>query len=235
MAAYNPHHWFVPKPVGPHVLYLRRSSRPHSELRIETQLASASALLATGRARIIGEFIEEEPLIAGGRPALEGAIAFCKAEGARLILGKIYGMRGGFRWIKRLHDEGVYFMGADQPGINPRSFYELERRENDRRRDMGRKIKHAMAEAKAQGATLGGKRQDAEGLKRGPAASAASRQREARSRASHTISKIAEIRHRGVTSLTGIATRLNQMGHPAPRGGQWSPAQVRALTKRFEE
>jgi hypothetical protein len=43
-----------------------------------------------------------------------------------------------------------------------------------------------------------------------------------------------ELLRRGITSLTGIATRLNQMKHPAPRGGQWSPAQVRAVIKRCE-
>ncbi|WP_159108109.1 recombinase family protein [Novosphingobium sp. MBES04] len=223
-----------PKPRGRHALYLRCSSRPHSKLDVAQQLADAQALLAIGRGSIIKTFTEEEPLSDGKRPELEKAIAFCKAEGARIILGKIAGMRGGYRWLKRLHDEGIYFMGADDPTINRLDFYQIVWRENRRRDDIGRKIKQALAETKAQGTTLGGKRANASGLELGPAASAISRKQRALSRSLYTMSKIREIQHRGVTSLTGIATRLNQMKHPTPRGGQWSPAQVRAVIKRCE-
>ncbi len=234
MATINLKRLFVPKPAGRHALYLRRSCRISSKLQVEAQRADAAALMARGRARIVTEFIEDEPLTRGQRPELEAAIAFCKTEGTRLILGKIGGMRAGFRWLKRLHDEGVYFMGADTPGINPRNFLDLERWVNGQRCDASKRIKRALAEAKSEGAILGGKRSNSEGLKLGPAASSASRRRKAWWKAHWTMTIIRDIQHRGVTSLTGIATRLNQMGHPAPRGGQWSPSQVRAAIKRIE-
>lgn len=179
-------------------------------------------------------FIEEDPLSGGDRPALERAIAYCKDHGTRLIIGKIHRMRGGFGWLKRLKDEHVYFMAADVPQINSTEFYRLNWQERDRTDAVSRTIRHALAQSKAEGTALGGKRQNAEGLKLGPAASAVARRQKAKWRSQSTMLKIALLRHRGITTLTGIATRLNQMKHPAPRGGQWSSAQVRAVIKRCE-
>jgi hypothetical protein len=225
---------YVPKPVGKHVLYLRHSNRPRSKLSLEQQRTDAAALMSRGRARIVQEFIEEEPLTGGKRPALDAAIAYCKEHKTRLVIGRINRIRGCFRLIERLHMERIYFTGADTPYIYSQSYYRLLPIDWDRARKASKAIKAALAQSKAEGTVLGGKRQNAEGLKLGPAASAVARSKKAKSRSQNTMQAIELLRHRGITSLTGIATRLNQMKHPAPRGGQWSPAQVRTVIKRCE-
>jgi len=229
--------WWVPKIRGAYVSYLRQSHLPHSRLRISDQRADVAELLSQGQgfSRQVDEFIEHEPLIAGERPALEQAIALCKARNAKLVIGKIDRMRGRFSWFERLYNDGVYFIGADVPEINRGNFLKLAHEERNRRQAVSGKVRHALAEASSRGVVLGGRRENSQGLKLGPAASAVSRQWRARSRAWATMHKIRLLRHRGITSLTGIATRLNQMGHTAPRGGKWSPAQVRRVINECED
>lgn len=237
MATFNCDGLYHAKPVGPHVLYLRQSNRPRSKLDIDKQRSDAASLIATGRGRIIAEFIEVEPLVGGQRPQLEAAVAFCKSHPypKKLMLGKINGMRDGVRWLQYLHDEEVKFIGADQPEINLRNWRcRMRDRELRHQNKASTNIKRALRHAKANGVTLGGKRENSNGLTLGPAASAKARKRTADSKASSTLYYIEIIQRQGVTTLNGIATRLNQMKHPTPRGGKWSASQVRAAFKRFE-
>lgn len=226
---------WAPKLRGRCVAYLRNSERPHTKLDLAGQREAIAALLSKSRARLIDTVVELEPLKDGRRPALVAAVELCRAQNATLVFGRIYRMRGYYRWLCFVHDQGVRFIGADMPRIRSRVWWEIGfefRQEQDKR---SREIKVALAKAKADGASLGGKRENAEGLKLGPAASGISRQQRAKSRAEPIMREIELLRHRGITTLTAMATRLNQMGHPAPRGKKWSPSQVRSVIKKFEK
>jgi Recombinase len=96
-----------------------------------------------------------------------------------------------------------------------------------------RGTRSALAAAKAQGKRLGGFRG-----RPGTAADCA-KAREARSasadaRAADLAPVIEGIRAAGANSLGDIARELNARDISAPRGGQWSPAQVRLLVKRLQ-
>ncbi|WP_292939456.1 MULTISPECIES: hypothetical protein [unclassified Novosphingobium] len=234
MATFSVYIPWYPKPRGRCVAYLRKSERPHTKLDFAGQREAISALVSKSRARLIDTVVELEPLINGQRPALEVAVELCKAQNATLIFGRISRMRGCHRWLQFVRDERVRFIGADIPTINSLGWWEIGRDLQREQANRNRKIKEALAKTKALGVSLGGKRDNAEGLKLGPAASTISRNWRARSRDSYTMSKIELLQHRGITTLSAIATRLNQMGHPAPRGGTWSPSQVRAVIKKFE-
>lgn len=238
---------FVSRLRGRCVSYLRSSTLPHSRLKLETQRDAVISLLAqnkrrlapegTGKrvpARCIDFFKEIEPLIGNDRPALKDAASFCKSNNTILILAKFDRIRGFKRWLDYLHDEKVKFIAADAPHINQTNYFDLIRAEETRRDNAGLAIKAGLAKAKLNGRSLGGKRENASGLRRGPIFSAEWRSYVANSEARSTMREIERLRKQGATTLMEIANRLNEGGHPAPRGGEWSPNQVRRVIKRFE-
>lgn len=234
MASFNPPGDHSLKIRGRYVPYFRISDRPYSELKLKRQQLAIEEVLERGPSTLLEGFEEHEPLASGDRPELKKAAAFCKAENATLIFGQLDRMRSSMRWLEYLHQEKVKFLGADNPQINQRSFFVFKQANTDWRNMMSESVSQAMSAAKAQGATFGGKRENCEGLKLGPAASAAWRQDLVRSDNLETMKKIVWLRDRNNTSLTEIAKRLNLMEHPAPRGGKWSPTQVRRIIKKFD-
>ncbi|RVQ68756.1 hypothetical protein EKN06_00535 [Croceicoccus ponticola] len=234
MATLNASRIWIPPLRGKCVAYYRVSTRPFSRLNEDAQRRAVQAIMPPLRSKMIGEFIELEPLEAGERTALNEAVQLCKNERATLLIGQIDRMRSGIRWLGYIATEGVKFRGADVPQINHLSYNQLVSSDYYWRREMGQKVSDALAEAKDRGLTLGGDRGNSAGLKLGPAASATARQAKAMRRDAATWAAIEDVRYRGVTSLTGIAKRLNQRGHRAPRGGAWSPAQVQTVIKKFE-
>ena len=199
------------------------------------QRRAIAAMMPPLRSKLLDEFIEYEPLEAGERPALIQAVTLCKDEQATLLLGKIDRMRSAVRWLGYVAEQGVKFRGVDAPHINQLSYNRLIVSDHYWRKELGQRVSEGLSAAKQRGLRLGGYRGHLDGLKLGPAASAEARRANARDRDAATWAVIKEVRYRGVTSLTGIAKRLNQMGHTAPRGGEWSPAQVRLVIKRFED
>lgn len=188
-----------------------------------------------GYTRLVAEFEEEEPLTMHWRPELEEAVKFCQAHNATLLIGQIERMRSGVQWLAYVKDWGVKFRGADAPHINQLSYNLLVVADIHWRKEMSIKVKTALANAKASGKPIGGDRGHNEGLLSGPAKSAEVRRERADRRDSWTLQDIRQIQHRGVTSLSGIAACLNQMGISAPRGGQWSAAQVQRVIGRFSD
>ncbi len=226
---------WIPLLRGKCVSYLRTSELPYSRLNEEAQRASVKAMLPAGRSSLIGEFIEHEPLTVGRRPALEQAVQLCKDQKATLLLVQIERMRSAVRWLGYVQQEGVKFRGVDAPHINQLSYNRLVVADLHWRGFMAHQVRHSLTKVKEHGAVLGGDRSKTEGLRRGPAASAKARGAMANRRDISTMADIELIRYRGITSLTGIAKRLNQMGRRAPRGGEWSPSQVRIVIRKFEE
>jgi hypothetical protein len=76
---------------------------------------------------------------------------------------------------------------------------------------------------------LGGARGNLEDLKKGPAVSAAVRQKASADRAAKVMPLIWDAQAAGATSLRAIAKVLDGRNITAPRGGSWSAAQVKAV------
>ena len=234
MATFNVENEWHPKVYGAYVSYIRVSHRPHSRLSAAAQRTAVAELVSHGRPMLLCEFVEQEPPIAGQRPALDAAIALCKAHNAKLIFGQLHRMRGRMRWLNRSFSQRVKFLNADRPYVYNSNLYRIIGDEQSRRQKVSKAVKASLENAKLQGTSLGGRREHQDGLRMGPAASVAARQRKAISRDRHTWQKIMTLRRQGIVTLTKLAERLNRMDHPAPRGGQWRPAQVRLVIKRFE-
>lgn len=234
MATLDARNQWRPKLRGKYVVYLRKSARPYSRLSIKAQQKAVSAFVSGAPAREVGQFIENEPLGSSSRPALEEAIAYCRSQNATLIFGKLERMRGLVEWLDKIHKRGVRVMAADLPEFSRDEYWKLYNQRQSWRLDMSRSVSEALAKSKAEGKVLGGLRGDPENLKKGPAKSLAIRQVRAQRRDADAIEAIRALKERGVSSLTQIAKRLNLMGHKAPRGGTWSPTQVRRLIKRTD-
>ncbi|MBX7502424.1 recombinase family protein [Qipengyuania sp. YG27] len=226
---------YFPKVRGKYVVYFRASLRPHSNLDRERQRQAVEVLLAKGWTRLVGDFEEIEPLTLGARPKLDQAIACCKDHNATLIFGKFGQMRGGRRWLEEVFRHRIKVRAADLPNWTYAEFSRFIIEDKHRCTDAGKKVRAALAIAKSQGVVLGGARPNSWGLEIGPAKSASSRSATARRRDQFTMREIRSIQKEGLSSLTDIALRLNEMGLKAPRGGSWSPAQVLRVIQRSEE
>jgi DNA invertase Pin-like site-specific DNA recombinase len=92
---------------------------------------------------------------------------------------------------------------------------------------ISQRTKAALAAAKARGVTLGGFR----GVKVDPSLGTKARQRKAQQSASRVVEVIEEIKtEEGVTSASGIARRLTEMGVRTPRGREeWQATQVQRV------
>lgn len=223
---------YYAKVRGPYVCYLRESEKPHSRLNAEHQLQGIEILLDRRHCRRIAVMAEIEPLEVGKRPRLEEAISICKKEGATLVFGRLDRMRGAKRWLDQLFEERIKFRAADLPHLTWVSYQSHRSKEETRLERVGHTIRAVLAEKRAITPAKNYLR-NLDGLRDGPRASLKSRQERARFRARHTSSLINAIRRDGVKTLAGIASRLNDMGHKAPRGGKWGAAQVRRVIERI--
>ena len=233
MATLSADRIWVPPLRGKCVAYLRASDRPYGRLNEDAQRRAICAYLPARRSALIGEFVEREPLVDGDRPALRRAVQLCREAGATLLFGRIDRMRNGVHWLGYVHENSIRFRGVDAPHINNLSYNLLVVSDLQWRKDMGERVRQAIAKSQ-RGTPAERGHGNKDGLRLGPEASASARRISAMKRDRVIMDGIALIRHRGITSLTGIARRLNQMGSCAPRGGSWSAAQVRSVLRKFE-
>jgi DNA invertase Pin-like site-specific DNA recombinase len=222
-----------PKLRGKYVVYFRASAKPYSRLSIKAQKKAVAALIEGAPARQVGEFVELEPLLSSSRPALERAIAACKSQNASLVIGKLDRMRGMVGWLQQIHEQKVRVFAADIPHFCRGEFWRFYNNRHGWRIAMSRSVKEGLARTKSEGTELGGRRGDPQNLKLGPAKSLEVRRAKAKRRDKATVELINNLQERGVKTFVKIAERLNQMDHKAPRGGPWSPAQVRRFIEKY--
>jgi DNA invertase Pin-like site-specific DNA recombinase len=90
------------------------------------------------------------------RPALQRALAKCKATGARLIVAKLDRLARNCGFICSLLDSNVDFVCCDNPTANRLTVQILAAVAGDEARRISERTKAALAAAKARGQTLGG-------------------------------------------------------------------------------
>jgi DNA invertase Pin-like site-specific DNA recombinase len=131
-------------------------------------------------------------------------------------------------FISNLMESGVEFTAVDFPQANRLTVHILAAVAEHEALMISSRTKAALQAVRARGVVLGtpNHTQIAQSSIKGNKASARVRGEEARRRASDVIPVIHAIQSGGVTTLAGIAEKLNDRGIPAPRGGNWSPVQV---------
>jgi DNA invertase Pin-like site-specific DNA recombinase len=229
--------FWVPNFWGAYVAYCRESSARRSGLDLSNQREAIARILDNGKCRLIGEFVEQEPLPGGERPMLKEAIVLCQEKKAKLIIGKVGRLHRDISFLETMQKSDIKFIAADLPQCNHLHAWHFVREELERRKRISLRVQEGLAKAKQSGVVLGSYAGTRHVLRLGPAASAVSRRYAAIGRAEAVMRHIEWIRDRfgGDLSLRNIAGKLNEFGIKAPRGGKWSAAQVRAVILRCRQ
>jgi DNA invertase Pin-like site-specific DNA recombinase len=219
---------------GRYVAYYRVSTQKQgrSGLGLEAQRQAVLDHLDGGTWKLIEEFTEVESGKRADRPKLAAALAACRLHRARLIIAKLDRLARNVAFISNLMEANVEFEAVDFPQANRLTIHILSAVAEHEAKMTSERTRAALQAAKARGVRLGGFRGRA-----GTAADCA-RARQARTakatrRAADLAPLIKDIRATGATSLRAIARELNAQGITAPRGGEWSAAQVAAVLKRM--
>ena len=180
------------------------------------------------------EFQEVESGTRADRPALDEALRECRMRGAVLVIAKLDRLSRNVAFISKLMDNGVDFIAVDMPSATRFTLHIMAAMAEQERDMISQRTKAALAAARARGVVLGGRRGD----HRIEDHAAVGRQRSAQvrtmkaSQRSTDHFKIADkIRREDGASLRAIARELNTRAIMAPRGGEWSGAQVSRLLR----
>src|SRR5262249_25642304 len=134
-------------------------------------------------------------------------------------------------FISNLMESNVEFEAVDFPQANRLTIHIMAAIAEHEAKMISDRTRSALAAAKARGKRLGGFPCPA-GAPPDCAKARQVRSAAAHARAADLAPVIQDIRATGAQSLRAIARELNGRGITAPRGGEWSAAQVRAAIAR---
>jgi DNA invertase Pin-like site-specific DNA recombinase len=220
--------------TGRFVAYYRVSTtrQGKSGLGLEAQRAAVREHLNGGRWRLVAEFTEIESGKRSDRPKLVEALKACRLQGAKLVIAKLDRLARNVAFISNLMESNVEFGAVDFPQANRLTIHIMAAIAEHEAKMISHRTRSALAAAKARGKRLGGFRGRA-GTAADCAKARQARSASATARASDIAPVIEDIRATGAKSLRAIAKELNGRGISAPRGGEWSAAQVRAVIARL--
>ena len=228
--------------TGRWIAYHRVSTdkQGRSGLGLEAQRAAVATYLNGGNWKLVKEFTEVESGKRSDRPQLQAALDACRMFGAKLVIAKLDRLSRDAHFLLGLEKAGVDFVAADMPNANRLTIGIMAMVAEEERRMVSARTTAALQAAKARGVKLGGHRADADGKPVTLTLDAIAKGREtiakrADAKAADIAPAIRELQAAGVTSLTGIASGLNDQGIPTPRGGQWQAVQVQRVLSRLPE
>ena len=209
------------------VVYLRVSTarQGQSGLGLEAQRQAVAAFVENGE--VLAEYIEVESGKKADRPQLMAALAAAKRAKAKLVVAKLDRLSRDAFFLFGLQKAGVAFVCADMPDANELTIGIMAVVAQAERKMIAERTKAAMQRAKANGRTFGNLESLPEASRKG---TAAVKERSQRLKM-NVLPVIREIQSLGVTTLEGIAAKLNERGLKAPRGGEWHKTSVLRVLK----
>lgn len=217
---------------GKFVAYYRVSTQRQGQsgLGLEAQKAAVAAFLNGGNWTLVAEIVEVESGKRSDRPKLAEALRLCRLHKAKLLCAKLDRLSRSVSFISSLMESGVKFQAVDMPDVNDMVLHILASVAQGEAKAISERTRVALQAAKARGTVLGGLRWDITSVgEQGRAAALQTRQEKAAKYRADVLPVIQEKQRQGATSLRAIADALNVDGTPAPRGGSWSPVQVRRI------
>jgi DNA invertase Pin-like site-specific DNA recombinase len=211
-----------------YIAYYRVSTDKQGEFGLGMD-AQKQAVQRFGKTAIIAEFVEVESGKRSDRPKLLAALAMAKATGATLLIAKLDRLARNVAFISGLMESGVEFVAADMPTASRLTVHILAAVAEHEAKMISERTKAALAQAKLRGIKLGGWRGGLTNVDAGRQRSAEVRVMRSSERSDNLMPMISLIKDSGVTSLRGIAAKLNEKGVKAPRGGQWNAEQIRRI------
>ena len=212
------------------VSYLRVSTERQgvSGLGLEAQRSSIARFVDACGGIVVEELVEIESGKRSDRPILEQAIALCRKRKATLLVAKLDRLARTVSFISRLIETGVDFVAVDNPHANKLMVHVISAFAEHERDLIAGRTRAALAAAKELGVVLGNPQ-----IERARYAAITSIKNSAASYCVNIAPIIAQIRASGVSSFQGIADALTARGVPTRRGGQWHPATVRNIERRY--
>jgi len=216
-----------------YVAYYRVSTQRQgrSGLGLEAQQKAIKDRLC-GTGQLLAEYTEIETGRRTDRPKLAEALSACRLHRAVLIIAKLDRLARNVAFVSNLMESGVEFEAVDFPQANKLTLHILAAVAEHETRLISERTRAALSAAKARGAVLGGARGRA-GTCTDLAKARAVRTAKARNRATDLAATITQLQLEGIHSLRSLAAGLNAKGITAPRGGEWSAAQVRSVLSRI--
>src|ERR1700683_3210649 len=214
-----------------YIAYYRVSTarQGRSGLGIDAQKQAVSQHL-NGQ-KPISEYLEVETGTRSDRPQLAAALTACRVHKATLVIAKLDRLARNVAFVSALMETGVEFEACDFPQANRLTVHVLAAFAEHEGRMISERTRAALTAAKVRGTVLGGFRGRA-GSCTDLAKARAVRSAQAKQRAIDLMPTIQFLQSNGVRSLRSLASELSAQGIFAPRGGNWSAAQVRAVLAR---
>ena len=224
--------------MRPAVVYARVSTgkQARSGLGLADQRETIARFVSAEGYDVAAEFVEVETgkgLDAlERRPKLAEALAQARKLKAPVIVAKLCRLSRDVAFISGLMAQRIPFIvtefGADADPFMLHVYAALAEKE---RRLISERTRVALAQKKAQGATLGNRTNLVEAQGKG----AATNKKAADAFAANVLPIVREIMATGVTVPKAIAAVLNARGVRTARGGAWYDTTVRNLLKRGVE
>lgn len=225
---------------GKFVGYIRVSTQKQgrSGLGLEAQKESITNYLNGGRWSLVGEFVEVESGKRSDRPELAKALSLCRLHRATLLVAKLDRLARNVAFISALMEAGVKFVAVDLPMANELTVHVMAAMAQYEAKAISERTRVALAQAKARGAVLGGRKVSADRwariASRGRRAGTAARSEMASKWSADVLPIIDDIRKGGASSLREIAAGLNERQIQTRRGAEWNAVQVQRVLQRGE-
>ncbi len=209
-----------------YVSYLRVSTQRQgvSGLGIDAQRAAVEGYLKSIGGTLLEERIEVESGSKNSRPILVQSIAQAKRLGATLVIAKLDRLARNVAFVSALMETGVEFVAVDFPAANKLLIHIMAAVAEHERMLISERTKAALAVAKSRGVRLGANGQRLAERHKAAAADFAATLRE----------PIRKAVGDGISTLQGIADRLNCEGHLTREGATWSPTGVLRVLRRLK-
>lgn len=223
-----------------------RQKQARSGLGLEAQEADIQRFASGRGGRIIGEYTEVESGKSSERPQLRAALHHAKVTGATLVIAKLDRLSRSASFTLALRDSGVKFVCCDMPEANDLTIGVLAVVAQAEAQAISNRTKDALHMARRRVETAGqrghcevrrlGNPNGAAALVaagKGNLAAVAKVKAQANQRASDLAAILAAIQVEGATTLSAIASELNEREMMTPRGGRWYASSVANLLKRL--
>ena len=210
------------------------SQQGRSGLGLESQQSDVRAFCEKEEIEILGEFTEVETGKGSDaldrRPQLAAALREARRQGAYVIVSKLDRLSRDVHFVSGLMTHKVPFvvtaLGKDADPFMLHLYAALSEKE---RTLISERTRAALAAAKARGVELGNRTNLDEARAKGCAV--------IRAKADQDAARLADvlIPMRGAgASLRAMASRLEALGIPTARGGQWQARQVARILERLD-
>ncbi len=198
-----------------YIAYIRVSTDKQS-LGLEAQRRTIANFLSEG-SELIAEYVEHVSGAKDDRAELAKALAHCKKTGATLLVAKLDRLSRKVSFVANLLESKISIKVAEMPQADLFQLHIYAALAEQERTMISRRTKEALAARKAQGVQLGAYSKVL-----------AQENRERKEAfAADLMPTIEGIQAEGVSSLYGIAKRLNEMKVPTANGGKWYPTTVK--------